>query len=334
MYYSMYVLGIDGGGTKTIGVIANLKGEVIAKATVGPSNPNSVNKSDLRKELTTLIKELDKKSDHLFPEIKRVFAGMSGVDHPLAREEMRHIISSIMPVDVKVSIDNDGITALYSGTLGKPGVVQIAGTGSITLGLNDQGERDRVGGWGYLIGEKGSGFALGRDGLQAAFLAHDRVKDATELHQLMLNHFQVESLPDVIPLVYKGKNVKELIASLSKLVMEAADNNDVVAVKIIRKNGLQMGISIACLIEKLYTNKEQAESIPVVLTGGLFNRLDLFRANIEEVVNNNHMNAKIVVPKMSPVGGAIIAALQEEHVEIHTDFPIIFRNSEQKCNPK
>lgn len=325
----MYVLGIDGGGTKTTGVIANLKGEVIAQATVGPSNPNSVNKTDVRKELTALIKELDKKSNNLFPEVKRVFAGMSGVDHPLARKEMQHVISSIMPVDVKVSIDNDGITALYSGTLGKPGIVQIAGTGSITLGLNNQGERGRVGGWGYLIGEKGSGFALGRDGLQAAFLAHDKVKEATELNQLMLNHFQVKSLPDVIPLVYQAKNVKELMASLSKLVMEAADNRDSVAIKIIKKNGLQMGVSIACLIEKLYTRREQTKSIPIVLTGGLFNRLDLFKANIEEeIVNNNHINAKIVIPQMLPVGGAIIAALQEEHVEIHKDFPIIFRDSE------
>ncbi|MFP3490923.1 BadF/BadG/BcrA/BcrD ATPase family protein, partial [Staphylococcus sp. SIMBA_130] len=72
-----------------------------------------------------------------------------------------------------VTVNIDAINALYSGTLGKPGIVQIAGTGSITFSINHDGLSDRVGGWGYLIGEMGSGFALGRDALEAAFLAHD-----------------------------------------------------------------------------------------------------------------------------------------------------------------
>lgn len=316
----MYVLGIDGGGTKTEGVIASSRGEIVAKATVGASNPNSVQKSDIETELAKLIEFLRKQNNNIFPLVKRVFAGISGAEHPSARREMERIITSLLPGKVGVTVNNDAITALYSGTLGEPGIVQIAGTGSITFGLNEKGVLDRVGGWGYLIGEKGSGFALGSEGLETAFLAHDGLGEGTELYDLILDHFKVQSLPDIIQIVYHGKNTKELIASLSKIVVKAADNGDRDAKNIIRKNALHMGESISCLIRKLFAEQNRAEDIPVVLTGGLFNRLDLFRDSMEEVLIINNINARLVIPKMEPVGGAVIAAFREEDVEINKDF--------------
>ncbi len=245
---------------------------------------------------------------------------MSGVDHPAAREEMQRLIQSVLPSTVNVTVNNDAITALYSGTLGEPGIVQIAGTGSITFGLNEKGILDRVGGWGHLLGEGGSGYAVGSDGLQAAFLAHDGLGEQTELTSFILTHFEVQSIPDIIHTVYHSTNPKELIASLSKLVVKAADNGDKVAQNIIRKNAIHIGEAISCLINKLFTEKDSSKTIPVVLAGGLFNRLDLFEKPMREVFLDQQIGVKLIKPRMEPVGGAVVAALLEENIAIDDSF--------------
>ena len=322
----MYVLGIDGGGTKTAGVIADSNGKVVAKATVGPSNPNSVDLISIEKELAKMFEVLRSQSEEAFLQIKHVFAGMSGGDHLSIRSKLNNIVITLLP-HTSVTIHNDAITALYSGTLGKPGIVQIAGTGSITYGLNKKGELGRVGGWGYLLGEKGSGYALGNDGLKMAFLAHDGLGEETILTELILEHLGAQSLPDIIHTVYHARNTKEWIASLSKIVVNAADHGDKVARNIIKKHAQYMGESISCLINKMFIENE---SIPVVLTGGLFNRIDLFHGTIEETLKSLDINAELSIPKIEPVGGAVVAALKEEKAEIPNSFLHHFEISEEE----
>src|SRR5699024_3577731 len=103
-------------------------------------------------------------------KISRIFAGVSRTDHPCARQTIVDTLTEVMPSTASTTVDNDAIIALYSGTMGKPGIVQISGTGSITYGINEQGERSRVGGWGHFIDERGSGYGLGHDALHATFL--------------------------------------------------------------------------------------------------------------------------------------------------------------------
>ncbi|MGN7297843.1 N-acetylglucosamine kinase [Ferdinandcohnia sp. SAFN-114] len=316
----MYILGIDGGGTKTKGVIATEAGTIIAEATVGASNPNNVKKEDLKKELGKLIDILKTESRDTFKEVKRAYAGMSGVDHPSARKEMKLLLESLLPESILVTVNNDAITALYSGTLGKPGVVQIAGTGSITFGLNNEGILDRVGGWGYLLGEGGSGFAVGSEGLQEAFRAHDGLGSRTELTSLICGHFQVETLPEIIHSIYNAVNPKELIASLSRHVFTAADHGDKVAQAIIQKNAIHIGEAVSCLINKQFNENERAHEIPVVLAGGLFNRLDLFKGPMEEIFEKYSINTKLIRPEIEPVGGAVIAGLLEENIKVDAGF--------------
>lgn len=320
----VYVLGIDGGGTKTTGVIANEKGEVIAEATVGASNLNSVGRYFVEKELTKLMKSLNQQIGGNLTQIQRVFAGMSGAGDKDTRKELQQMITSLVPACIKVTVDHDAITALYSGTLGKPGVVQIAGTGAISFGENKHGNRGRVGGWGYLFNDHGSGYSIGRDGLKMAFLAYDGLGKSTCLQELFVNHFGAQDLPDIIPMIYQDKNPRELIASLSKLVVKATDDGDSVAKEIIKEKGVALGHSIVSLVNQLFTEEINTESIPVVLVGGVFNRLDLFQKTIEELIEANHMNVRINVPKILPVGGAIIAALMKEKIKINKDFTTAF----------
>src|SRR5699024_3736239 len=182
-----------------------------------------------------------------------------------------------------------------------------------------------LGGWGYLIGEEAGGFALGRDGLEAAFRAHDGLQEDTEIRTLLLDYYAKKSLPHIIQSVYQRTNVKEGIASLGKLVLEAHDHGDYVAGKIIRNNGIYMGESIVCLVKKLFQKEELDSDIPVVVVGGIFNRLELFKSYMEAVFNKNGVNVKLIVPEMEPVSGAVIAGLTELNVPIVPQFMDVFR---------
>lgn len=323
----MYVLGIDGGGTKTKGVIANARGAVMAEASVGPTNPNSVERKSVENELIALMTSLENENHEIFHQINGVFAGMSGVRDIAAKKDMEQLIASLFKNPMNVSVDNDAVIALYSGTLGTSGIVQVAGTGSITYGINEHGKHDRIGGWGHLIGELGSGYGIGKDALEKSFLAYDGVASKTGLMERICDFFNKASLPDILPDVYQAENVKEQVASLSKLVIDAADNGDDVAKEIILKHGLYIGESIVSMINKLFISQNnKINNLPIVLTGGLFNRLDLFEASIRDKLSQAQMDANLIIPSIEPVGGAVVAALQANDVKIHNEFPTNFQS--------
>lgn len=320
----MYVLGIDGGGTKTVGVVAKINGQTIAEATVGPTNPNSVKAVTVKENLLALIQDLMRRDEQTFHKVKHVFAGMSGTGHETTRKKIADLIYEIMPHKSKVTVDTDALIALYSGTLGKPGIVQISGTGSITFGINEKKQRDRVGGWGYLIGEKGSGYAIGNDALNIAFSVHDGYNFSTELYERLLTMFNTASLPDIIPYIYGADNPREKIASLSREVMLAADNDDEMAKKIIRHHGQYMGESIGLLASKLFFNDQ---TIPIVLAGGLFNRMDLLEDSISKILMKANIHTNIILPEISPVGGAVVAAFKTENMTITPKFTALFNRA-------
>lgn len=316
----MYVLGIDGGGTKTTGVIVNYAGKIIKEVTVGGTNLNSKDRSDVIFELVSLINKLKTNNNDLFLQITSLFAGMSGAGNKQNQADLQNIIMSLLPPSVKVAVDNDAITALYSGTLGEPGIVQIAGTGAITYGINQEGDHGRVGGWGHYFSDFGSGYSIGRDGLRASFMAHDNMGKSTEIIARLLRHFQVSDLPDLVNEVYQHDNPKEIIASLSRIVMDAADQGDQVALTIIDENASYLGQAISTLGKKLFPIKSHFESLPVVLAGGLFNRFDLFEQPITKTLLHNRINANLIIPTILPVGGAVVAALKAEKVKIDEQF--------------
>lgn len=328
----MYVLGIDGGGTKTTGVITRYNGEILTEVTVGGTNLNSKDRADVILELVKLINGLKEGNGDIFPHLTSVFAGMSGAGNKSNQKDLENIIGSILPHTVSLTVDDDAITALYSGTMGEPGIVQIAGTGAITYGVNQEGKRDRVGGWGHYFSDQGSGYSIGRDGLKAAFMAYDGMEQQTLISDLLLTHFQTNDLPNLISEIYQHANPKEKIASLSKVVGEAADQGDAVAIDIINDNAVYLGRAISILTKKLFPIKGHTETIPIVLAGGLFNRYDLFKKPIENTLLHNRINAKLIIPSVLPVGGAVMAALKEKDVTISEEFLLKFKQKTNKGN--
>ncbi|MDR4890339.1 BadF/BadG/BcrA/BcrD ATPase family protein [Fredinandcohnia sp. QZ13] len=303
----MYVLGIDGGGTKTKGIIADECGNVYAVARVGATNQNGADLESIEKEFESLFSSLENQNKDAFNNLHTIFAGIAGVDRPEAKEIIKAILGKLAPSQATIIIDNDGVNALYSGTLGAPGIVQICGTGSITFGVNDQGERKRIGGWGYLIDDEGSSYELGREALYAIFKAYDKRGPKTALTEKIVQHFQIADPTDLISIVYSAKHPRDVIAPLSKYVTEAVDQGDEVAKELIRGSGNRIARSIHHLYDQLFPLNER--EVQVVLVGGLFTRSDLFIPIIETYLQEAFLPLKLVTPHIEPVGGAVAAGI-------------------------
>lgn len=313
----MYVLGIDGGGTKTAAVIADENGTVYMKAEAGRSNPNTLSQLEFEEVLTGLLQKLRGQNEEIYNRLSVCFAGMAGVGESNRQLEVKRLLSDQLPTETAIYIENDAVNALYSGTLGEPGIVQISGTGAITIGKNAIGVTARVGGWGYLFDDFGSGYDLGSQALQSVFQAYDGRAEQTSLTQKILTFFQVERVPDIIERIYTREHPRTIIAPISKIVVEAAIDGDSTALRIIEEASRQMAESIVTCHNKLFAKEEK---VKVVLSGGVFSNFDLFGGMIEKNTRPILPNLNFTPSVIPPVGGAIAAGFSEKGVSLGKNF--------------
>ncbi|WP_156288214.1 N-acetylglucosamine kinase [Oceanobacillus salinisoli] len=306
-----YLLGIDGGGTKTRAAIADGNGIVIAEATAGPSNLHSASKQQVERTFQELFDVLGKSCKPNKLEISYVFAGIAGTASEKNNQIISQILKRLLPGKALIQVLPDPINALYSGTYGNPGIVQISGTGSITYGINRHLKHDRVGGWGYLLGDEGSGYDVGRQGAVAALKAYDGRGIDTMMLSMFLDHFRVNHPQDFIQKIYSSISPKNELADLTKLVFRAYKKKDRAAESIITRAVDEMMLGITTLYNKLFDEEEDAE---VVLCGGIFTEKDI----LPKLLQTRFIDTKLVLklPSMDPAGGALIGAylLKEKHV--------------------
>ncbi|TFB24416.1 hypothetical protein E3U55_02660 [Filobacillus milosensis] len=314
------VIGIDGGGTKTKGVMANEKGQILAETTVGATNPNSVSPRDIEDRLKKLFRTLKHEDQSSFEQGRFCFAGMSGIGESQDDNVLNKVFNKVCAShSIACQLNNDGINALYAGTLGEPGIVQIAGTGAITYGLTQQGEFHRVGGWGYLFDDQGSGYDLGKQALSRVFQAYDGRGKPTILSQLLLDYFSVDEIPELIPKIYTDREARDIIAPISQLVLNAYDSNDEIAHEIVRGAADQFTLNIQTIMDQAF----QQETPPqVALAGGIFNRSDVFIPLIKEKLEPY---LEINRVELEPVAGAVIAAFKCLDIKISEEFESNFK---------
>ncbi|WP_010647730.1 N-acetylglucosamine kinase [Oceanobacillus massiliensis] len=300
-----FVLGIDGGGTKTQAAIMNRQGEIAARCQAGATNLNSSTVEQLKVVFKDLFSALESQLPGSLAQISYTFAGIAGAGNEKNKQCIEDIIKSFLPSEAVICVESDTMNALYSGTYGKPGIVHISGTGSITYGINSRQQQNRVGGWGYLLGDEGSGYDIGRQGVIAALKAYDGRGPATILLEMLYGQFAVDDPQDLIKKIYAAPAPKNEISALSRIVMKAYLQGDSQAQAIVDAAVREIVWSIQTLYIKLFAANEQAA---IVLCGGVFGE----RAVLEKLQDKlrNHAELTIVLPKMPPVGGSLIGAFQ------------------------
>jgi N-acetylglucosamine kinase-like BadF-type ATPase len=215
-----YVLGIDAGGTKTVGLLADENGHVVSEARAGGANLATHGELQVEKVLDGVIESVVTREP-----VVAVCLGIAGVDRPSDEAVIRGILRRL-GYRAAVRVVNDAVIALVAGAPERSGVVILAGTGSIAYAEHPSGRTARAGGYGYFLADQGSAYWLGHEALRAVVRAVDSRGPETQLTALVLAALGVSSVPDVVPIVYEKGLQRTEVARLAELVQQAADSGD------------------------------------------------------------------------------------------------------------
>jgi len=237
-----YIIGIDSGGTSTKTAAYDENGQLLAEATSGFGNLlNNEAKAlqNIRQSIEAIFTKLNQADCEL------IVLGAAGVDSGDYKETIQ---TDLARYNTKVVILNDAWMAHYALLQGQDGCLVISGTGSIMIGRH-QNKEDRVGGWGNLLGDEGSGYAIAKALIQQVLQAYDEGRAYTPLEKQLLQAENFATPFELIKFVYSAS--KDRIAELSLIVANAAQNQNPEAINILNEAGKDLATQTALLIEKL-----------------------------------------------------------------------------------
>ncbi len=300
----LHVLGIDAGGTKTVCQLADEQARVLAEARGGGANLQASGELEVEKVLHQVMEDaLGERG--IVPAA--ICLGMAGVDREADLAIIRGIMARIGH-KAKVLVVNDALIALEAGVGDAPGVVIIAGTGSIVYGRNARGEAVRAGGWGYLLGDEGSGYWMGRLALRAVVREADRRGRTTSLTPRVLEHFNAGRPSDLIHEVYAHALRPTAIAALARHVQAAAAEGDTVAAGIIEAGAQALVSAAEAVAGRLGL---QGATFDFVLAGGIFQAVPLLAQDMSRLLPPVAPRARIQLLGREPAAGAVRLALAE-----------------------
>ncbi len=299
-----YLAGIDGGGTKTVCVVADAEGRIRGTGRGGPSNYQKDGLFSARNSLRHAVRDALSAAELRPQDVTGVCAGLAGVDRAEDSRVMAQVLRQILPADHLV-VENDALVALIGATGRRPGVIVIAGTGSIALGVNRKGERARAGGWGHILDDEGSGYDIARRGVMAALQDFDGRGAPTRLRDMVAKELFLNTIADVIPLLHRGQLNHTQIAALLPVVLEAAEEGDEVARQLISDAGLQLAGAARAVVESL---GEQDADFPVATAGGVFLHSERLRECFTGHLREMLPKARVIRPAQPPEQGALLVA--------------------------
>lgn len=293
------VLGVDGGGSKTRAVVAVADGRVLGEGLAGPSNPLRVGVSDAANAVREAAERACADAGLRRSEVVAAEVGLAGVRRADIRERMRAALSELGVKTLEVVTDSE--IALYGATEGKPGLVIVAGTGSVCSGVNARGRRAFAGGWGPLAGDEGSGSWIARRALQAVAWATDGRGRKTALVEAACDYFNVSGPEDLSTAVYAPHVTNTRIAGFGRPVVEAARRRDAVAREIIEEAGRELARAAAAVIRKLRMEREQFQAAYV---GGVFAAGSLILEPLTVELRRAAPRAFVAPPVLAPAEAA------------------------------
>lgn len=308
-----YIIGMDGGGTKTHAVITTSAGIIVAEHRAGPSNFQIIGVEKAAATIFQLITKCRKSAGCTSDQIDAVVCGLTGAgrigdQQRMAKGLMKYARSKKIVLK-KIIIESDARIALEGAFNGEPGIILIAGTGSIAFGKDSIGNVHRVGGWGRVLGDEGSGFSIGRQGLTAVTQHLDGRALRTTLTSMIAKKFKLSDQTAIINAVYKNGFD---IASVAPLVLDAAEKKDRVCMGIVGKAVLDLAAHIFIASIKINATRQgkSRKKIPVAFIGGLITQKTIVRKHLSDYVGSTIRGVTITSPRSSPAYGAVILAMK------------------------
>lgn len=293
-----YVIGIDAGGTKTVGLLADDTGNIHTKARGGGANLVVHGELAVEKVLYQIIESLDAPGP-----IAATCLGMAGVDRPEDAELVQGVLRRL-GLRQAVRIVPDALIALVAGAPEGIGIVLVAGTGSIAYGVDPEGRVARAGGWGYLLGDEGSAFWLGHAAVRQGIRALDGRGPATTLFDRIAFKLELEVPEGLVKWFYDQELSRYRVADLASVVEEAANEGDEAADSLLDQAAGHLARAGRAVARQL----RFGEPYPLVLAGGVFKACPSLYRRLESCLDLPE--ARVVRLEGEPANGAVTLALE------------------------
>jgi N-acetylglucosamine kinase-like BadF-type ATPase len=299
----MHVLGIDAGGTKTLCLLADDRGTILAEARGPGANLHAAGELAVEQVLGKVIKTAI--ADR--PSPAAICLGMAGVDR---EDEWRAVQAMVERVSrtSRALVVNDALIALVAGAGNAPGIVIIAGTGSIVYGRNAGGEAARAGGWGHIIGDEGSGYWIGREALTAVMRAADGRGPETRLTADILAHFGVDDVSRLPRIVYDREVPRMSVAALGPLVQRTSEEGDAVTRGILERAADELALGVRSVASRL---EMRGDPFVSVLAGGVFRVVPWLAEELARRLEEVAPRCQVRLLEEEPAVGAVELALAE-----------------------
>lgn len=307
---TLIVIGVDGGGSKTRLVVADGQGTQLGEA-VGPGSAVRPGRAEESAEvIVALAREALEHAamPHVMPKV--LCAGVAGVGRENERQALWQALVS-REVAEEVVVHADATVALDDAFGDGPGVLLIAGTGSIAWGRGPTGTIARCGGWGAVIGDEGSGAWIGRRALSIAAAASDGREPDTAIVGAILTAAQVEGIPDLVP--WAAAATPAVLASLAPTVLSVADAGDLRANALVSLACEELVLHVRAIARQLFGDERAA--VPLALSGGLVTPRSTLRKRLEHRLRSAVPGAQLIAQEVQPARGAVKGALRFLGVE-------------------
>jgi glucosamine kinase len=305
-----YFLGVDGGGSKTLALIVDEQGQECGRGVSGSSNHYAIGLSQALENLHAAVNLAVAMAGCALP-VCAAWLGMAGVDRP---GDYEMLLPHLNKLAETVRVTND-VELVLSALDDMTGVALIAGTGSIALGRDSRGETWRVGGWGHVLGDEGSGFDMGRQVLQAVLRAADGRGPATQLSTLVMQDWHLNHHSDILEPAYSEDGTSK-IARLAPLVLRAARDGDVVAQGIVEQASAELALAAFAARKNLSFPADAP--VALVFGGGLLLNVETFREAVLRAWRRYQPEGPIVFAEQ-PALSAARAAVRLRNAEIEIE---------------
>lgn len=293
-------LGIDGGASKTVALLANADGIVLGRAQVGGSNKQV---SGVEVTLNTLSQAVDAAFARANLPVQPVTAaclGLSGIDRP-EDQQLIHGWANRRQLTQSLHVVNDAQLVVAAGTPHGYGVGLICGTGSIAIGRGIDGRPGRAGGWGYLLGDEGSGYDISLQALRSAAQAADgRGPGHLLLHEL-LTLWKLRQPYELIPFVYDRPDPRAILGDIPPLISQLADQGDPICMAILTQAGRELASAVLAVADQI----DLHGPIPVAIAGSVGLRTPLLLQCLCQELEQRGRPADPLTPVEDPAMGAI-----------------------------
>lgn len=304
----MYFLGVEGGGTKTTAVLADARGDIIRTARKGSGNIAVLDRGSSAHLIRSIIDHLLSGED--VTTIRRATFAFAGAGRRREKETVGEIIKGAGIKNFTVLTDAE---MLYLSAFGdEQGILISSGTGSICLIKGSEGHFQQIGGWGYLLGDEGSGFYIGNQAIRAAIQDAEAGKSPSNLTKELLSFYGLRDPRELITVTYSSINPQKLVASCAKLVCEAAQIKEPNAVRIVNVAATAL-LSLALKAKEILNSQALHK---VALTGSILNDSSIVNQIFKQMAEQLDLRFEYVRPELQPAAAGVLYSLRESGIVV------------------